>query len=175
MNGASLSIPPGIVSFLTAAGPLLALGSLLFSLILFAIVFVHHRRIKNISSGAHGSLEETLSRLSRDVKELQQFRGELQQYLKHAEGRIHSSLRGVGVVRFNAFQNGAGGNQSFAIALLDEKHSGVVFSALYSRDRVGVYAKPLEKGVSPFTLSSEEEEAVAKAQAQLGAHPRREQ
>lgn len=175
MNGASLHIPPTLVSWLTAAGPLLALGSLLFSLILFIIVFVQHRRIKNISVGTHGSLEETLSNLAHDVRELQQFRGELQQYLKHAEGRIHSSLRGVGVVRFNAFQNGAGGNQSFAIALLDEKHSGVVFSALYSRDRVGVYAKPIEKGVSPFTLSSEEEEALAKAQAQLGTHPRREQ
>lgn len=174
MNGASFHIPPALVSILSTAAPLLALGSLFFSLILFAIVFVQHRRIKNLSVGTHGSLEATLSRLSTDVKELQAFRSELQQYLKHAESRIHSSLRGVGVVRFNAFQNGAGGNQSFAIALLDEKQSGVVFSALYSRDRVGVYAKPLEKGTSPFTLSTEEEEAVAKAQAQLGTHSRRE-
>ena len=138
-------------------------------------MFAQHRRIKKISVGAHGSLEESLTRLTREVRELQTFRTELQQYLKHAEARLHSSLRGVGVVRFNAFQNGAGGNQSFAIALLDEKRSGVVFSALYSRDRVGVYAKPLEKGVSPFTLSAEEEEAVAKAQAHLETHPRREQ
>ena len=175
MNGASFHIPPVLASWLVAAAPLLAIGSLLFSLILFGIVFVQHRRIKNLSVGTHGSLEATLARLSTDVKELQAFRGELQQYLKHAEGRIHSALRGVGVVRFNAFQNGAGGNQSFAIALLDEKQSGVVFSALYSRDRVGVYAKPLEKGVSPFTLSAEEEEAVDKAQSHLETHPRREQ
>jgi hypothetical protein len=71
-------------------------------------------------------------------------------------------------VRFNAFsQNAAGGNQSFAIALLDEKLSGVVFSTLYARDRVGVYAKPIENGTSTFTLTEEEEEAVEKARAHL--------
>ena len=153
--------------------PFFAAAGVALALVALALILVLSRRMEKISVGAHGSLEDTLARLAHDLKELQEFRSELEVYLKTAEARLHSSVRGVGVVRFNAFQNGAGGNQSFAIALLDERLCGVVFSTLYSRDRVGVYAKPIEHGKAKFTLSAEEEEAVEKARAQLGITHRR--
>ena len=80
-----------------------------------------------------------------------------------AEGRLRGSVQGIGVVRFNPFVSGQGGNQSFAAAFLDERGNGVVFSTLYSRDRVGVYAKPVENGASSFELTGEEKEAITKA------------
>ena len=70
-------------------------------------------------------------------------------------------------MRFNPFGGTTGGNQSFAVALLDEKHSGVVFSTLYARDRVGVYAKPVEAGASSFELTGEEREAIEKAKESM--------
>jgi len=73
-------------------------------------------------------------------------------------------VRGVGVVRFNPF-TAQGGNQSFAAAFLDEQGSGVVLSTLYARDRVGVYAKPVDNGSSSFELTEEEKEAISKAKA----------
>jgi len=39
----------------------------------------------------------------------------------------------------------------------------VVFSTLYSRDRVGVYAKPVQNDASSFELTGEEKEAILKA------------
>ena len=171
----SLHVPPAVGAYLVVMAPFFAATAVVLVLLALAFLLILSRRLEKMSGGTHGSLEDILTRLSRDVGELQQFRGELEQYLKTAEARLHTSLRGVGVVRFNAFQNGAGGNQSFAIALLDEKLSGVVFSTLYSRDRVGVYAKPIENGSSKFTLSAEEQEAVDKARATLGIKTKREQ
>lgn len=124
--------------------------------------------------GRGGSIEETISILSRDTKELQAFRIELEKYLKLAELRLRGSLQGIGVVRFNPFSgDGSGGNQSFCIALLDERASGVVLSTLYARDRVGVYAKPVEAGVSTFELTQEEQDAIEKAKKSVAEHKKR--
>lgn len=86
--------------------------------------------------------------------------------LKDMDQRIISNLayavQKVGMVRFNPFGE-TGGNQSFAIALLDNFDSGVIMLSLYSRDGVRVYAKPIVKGKSEYQLSKEEEEALRMA------------
>ncbi len=68
----------------------------------------------------------------------------------------------VGIVRFNPFRE-IGGDQSFSIALLDGKDSGIVLTSLYSREGSRVYAKPVQEGVSKYQLSEEEKEAIEKA------------
>ncbi len=143
-----------------------ALGVLLGLIALLHITFLH-RRIRRLSPGASGLLEETLQKLLKDNADHKEFRAELEKYLKLAEARLRQSVQGVGVVRFNPFAEGQGGNQSFCVAFLDEQGSGVVFSTLYARDRVGVYAKPLAQGVSSFELTDEEKESIAKAQEHI--------
>ncbi len=77
--------------------------------------------------------------------------------------KISNSLAGcvqkIGMVRFNPF-NEVGGNQSFAIALLDNNLNGVMILSLYSRDGVRVYSKSIKEGKSEYKLSKEEEEAM---------------
>lgn len=68
-------------------------------------------------------------------------------------------IQKVGVVRFNPF-NDVGGNQSFAIALLDNFSSGVIILSLYSRNGVRIYSRSIEKGKAEHKLSKEEEEAI---------------
>jgi len=72
------------------------------------------------------------------------------------------SVQKVGVVRFNPFKD-TGGDQSFAIALLDASDSGLVISSLYTRDGVRVFSKAIEKGKSKYQLSEEEKQAIEKA------------
>ncbi len=160
-----------LFSLLQTATPYLAGASFLLASLALFFVILTNRRVERLSLGKSGSLEETVGVLTDHMKDMQTFRSELEMYLKHAESRLRSSIRGVGVVRFNPFANdgSSGGNQSFAIAFLDESLSGVVFSALYARDRVGVYAKPLEGGISTFTLSDEETEAVEKAKVSVAS------
>lgn len=83
----------------------------------------------------------------------------LQRELETATGR---SLQKVGVVRFNPFQD-SGGDQSFAIALLDQRGSGVVFSSLHGRAETRIFAKQVVNGRSTHSLSDEEQQAIREA------------
>jgi hypothetical protein len=73
-------------------------------------------------------------------------------------------LQKVGFVRFDAFDD-VGGEQSFALALLDTNDSGLVVSSIYSRRESRIYAKQVSAGNASHTLSSEEEEAIRQATA----------
>ncbi len=159
---------PQIVFWLHAAAPYVAAGAACVAL--FAVLYAHsvHRRLRRLTTRKGEALEDSLSELMRRTKELQVFREELEKYLKSAETRLSSSIRGVSVVRFNPFQgDGTGGNQSFSVALLDEAGSGVVFSAIYARGHASTYAKPVAKGSSSFELTGEEREAIRQAQESL--------
>ena len=65
-------------------------------------------------------------------------------------------------MRFNPFKD-VGGTQSFAVAIVNEEGDGVVFSSLYSRDRMSVFAKPISKGTSDVELTTEESTVVEEA------------
>jgi hypothetical protein len=98
------------------------------------------------------------------IKELENFRTDLEKYLTTVEKRLKKSVQGIHTVRFNPFKGtGGGGNQSFATAFLNEDSNGVVISSLYSREHVSVYSKPVKNGSSEFELSLEEKEAIADA------------
>jgi hypothetical protein len=71
-------------------------------------------------------------------------------------------LQRVGLVRYDAFKE-LGGHLSFSVALLDARQDGVVVSVLNDRDGARGYAKPIVGGRSPFTLSEEEQRAIAQA------------
>ena len=68
----------------------------------------------------------------------------------------------VGIVRFNPFSD-KGGDQSFAIAILDDHADGIVLSSMQSRTDNRVYGKPVVGGQSTYTLGNEEREAIARA------------
>jgi hypothetical protein len=155
------------------AAPYMALGALVLSVVALWLQLSLRRRLARLALGRSGSLEETISILTRDTKELQTFRTELEKYLKTAETRLRGSMQGVGVVRFNPFSQTGGGNQSFSVAFLDESESGVVLSTLYARNHVGVYAKPIEAGKSTFELSAEERDAIQKAKHSIASHKKR--
>lgn len=72
------------------------------------------------------------------------------------------SVQKVGIIRFNPFSE-VGGDQSFSVALLNEKDDGVVITSLYSRQENRVYGKPIKNSQSEYTLSEEEKQAIEKA------------
>ena len=66
------------------------------------------------------------------------------------------------MTRFNPFED-LGGDQSFAIAMLDEHNNGALITSLHGRERTMIYAKPIEKGKSTYNLTKEEAETIQKA------------
>ena len=126
-------------------------------------------KVNRFFQGKSGkSLEEVIIKNSADIEKFKQFRKEMEQYLETVEKRLDESIRGVSTVRFTPFKGtGDGGNISFATAFLNEEENGVVLSTLYTRERVGIYAKPLKDGKSEYELTGEEKEAIEKARAFL--------
>jgi hypothetical protein len=85
--------------------------------------------------------------------------------------RLTSSIRRLGLVRFNAFE-GTGGEQSFALALLDDGGNGVVLSSLQGRTESRLYAKPVREWDSTHSLSVEERDAIGQArQSEVDREP----
>ena len=82
--------------------------------------------------------------------------------IKNLEDISKKTIQKTGVVRFNPF-NDIGGNQSFVIALLDDKNNGFVISSLFVKEGNRVYAKAIRDGKSDHLLSEEEKEAINRA------------
>ncbi len=68
----------------------------------------------------------------------------------------------ISIVRFNPFGD-TGGDQSFSLAVLDAHDSGYVISSIHGRQGTRVYVKPVDFGKSKYTLSAEEQQALAQA------------
>ena len=73
-------------------------------------------------------------------------------------------MQKVGLVRYNPFEE-TGGNQSFALAMLDADGDGWVLSSLHARSGTRVYAKAVSAGRSDVALSDEETAALRQALA----------
>lgn len=138
-----------------------AAGGLALISIIWAI-FLEVRLRKIFGGKKPDGLEEILKTIAAELKDANEFRGEMEKYLESVERRLRKSAQHVGIVRFNPFPD-AGGDQSFAIAIMDEKKSGVVLSSLYGRDTSRIYAKPLENAASRYQLSDEERKAIEEA------------
>ena len=121
------------------------------------------RRLKRILSddGSTG-LDEVLDGQAKRIDQLASRVDALNALEHELEAASQLALQKVGIVRFNPFQD-AGGDQSFAIALLDQGGSGLVVSSLHGRAETRVFAKQVTNGRSRHTLSDEEQDAIRAA------------
>ncbi|MES3005433.1 MAG: DUF4446 family protein [Patescibacteria group bacterium] len=135
------------------------------TLIVFGFVIYLNFRLTRILKGTHThSIEDTLITLAKQINELEEFRGDSEKYLTTVERRLRNAVQAVETVRFNPFKGtGAGGNQSFATAFLNENGDGLVISSLYASDRMSIFAKPVEKLTAAFDLTEEEYDVLEKA------------
>jgi hypothetical protein len=140
-----------------------ALAALLWLIVLqvrtSAIVRNYRRLVHGVSAG---NLEEIMSMHVGRINEHERRLAGLDGEVAGLDRVLRTAIQHVGLVRFNPFQE-TGGDQSFAIALLDQHDNGVVLSSLHSRTETRVYAKPIEDGRSRYTLSDEEEQALREA------------
>lgn len=108
-----------------------------------------------------------------DIGKLKDRVGALEKHAQTAEKafddidrRLGTAVRAIALERFDPYQ-GAGGQQSFASAFLNEKGDGIVVSGIHSRDGVRVYAKPVASFTSERELSEEESRAIDNAKKKL--------
>ncbi len=125
--------------------------------------FRTERRLKRFFLGKKAKdLEDTITLLQADIAKLTSARDQAEKDIELINKKLEKCIRGLEVIRFNPFPD-QGGNQSFAIGLLNEVGDGVVLSSLYSRERMSIFAKPVKAGKSEFELSDEEKEVLTRA------------
>ncbi len=106
-------------------------------------------------------LDELLDRLKR-VEQTGRVLDTVQGNVRELELRLEHTYQSVGLVRFNPFSD-MGGDQSFALAIVDSYGDGFVMSSLHGRTATRVYAKTVKRGQAGQTVSTEEQQAIEQA------------
>ena len=158
-----------LINFLRTDNYLLFLSVIIIILLIgFIILLIGNMKLKEKyrkfmqKLGNGKNLEEDLSNFMYKVDRVERQNAEIMNFCKNLDEDLTKCIQKVGIVRYSAFKD-TGSDLSFAVALLDEKNSGVVFNGIYSREMSNIYAKPVENGNSSYTLSEEEAEAIKRA------------
>ena len=159
----------GIIDFLRTDNFLLILSIMVgiltigFISILYSNIKLknkYNKFMKKIGNGKN--IEEDLENYMYRVERVERQNAEIISYCKNLDDEVAKCIQKVGIVRYSAFKD-TGSDLSFAVAMLDENNDGVVFNGIYSREMSNIYAKPVKNGVSEYTLSEEEKEAIRRA------------
>jgi len=142
----------------------------LFVLLLFIRVLALGSKLKKLRKqylavmGDTGitNIEEVVVDLKNQLDEQREMIDRMQGELKSVQTTLPQMKTKLGIHRYNAFSDG-GSDLSFSIAIVNEEKDGAVFSGLHSRESTYVYAKPVEKGESPYPLTPEERKAMQEA------------
>jgi len=123
------------------------------------------RRLRRVlPQGESSGIDEILDRQLKRIDSLTERIDALNKLHRELESLSQRTIQKVAVIRYNPFAD-TGGDQSFAIALLDSLGNGVVLSSLHSRTDTRVFAKAVQSGRSKYQLSDEEQDAIKKALA----------
>jgi hypothetical protein len=158
-------LTPEALSLVAASGAVVALIALLLGASLrrrIARLENHYRLLMQDVEGT--DLAADLETIARRLGATEEAGEAAAARAQATDERLASAIRHVRTMRYNAFGD-AGGDQSFAIAMLDDSGDGVVISTLHARDGVRVYAKPVAGGRSAYAMSTEEERVVSEAMA----------
>jgi hypothetical protein len=152
----------------------LALAVVLGVLVILLVVRLGRveRQMRALTRGAGPgasslSLGEVIARQGERLESVREQTESLRITVTALDAAVTGSVQNVGLVRFNPFQD-TGGDQSFALALLDKRGDGVVISSLHTRTSTRMYARPIKAGAANSSLSGEEAQAVQQAMGGKG-------
>jgi len=138
------------------------------AIVLAAVAWIRVRRLRHaqrtLVGGGRKDLVEFAVSLQGRIDDLHRAVDEIAAGLSRVDRRVDTAVSKTSLVRYDAYE-GAGGQQSASIALLDAGRSGVVLSAIQGRDYARIYVKELDHGRPSVALSPEEQEAVERAMA----------
>ena len=133
---------------------LIWLAALSLLMIYSATIILKLFSIKN--RGLRQSIYDNLDGSKKNNKEIIALKMALEEHVDQSQNHFHM----VALVRFNPFER-MGGEQSYSLALLNDKNSGIVLTFLYTKEGVRTYVKEVLSGRGKeIELSKEEKEAI---------------
>ena len=147
------------------------IGSIIVNVILIIFCIVNYIKLSKVKKeyksfmkklGKGDNIDEMLKEYITNVEKVSEQNEELKAKYEKIEEEKTKCIQKVGMVRYSAFKN-VGSDLSFALAMLDEKNNGVLLNGIYSTESSNIYAKPVENGITNYTITEEEKEAINKA------------
>ncbi len=136
------------------------------TIILLIINIFLWNKISKFTKGQDAkSLEDIIHNCIKQVEELKEKNELIAKHSISLEERVSESIRNTSTIRYKAFESGSS-NQSFSTSFINEKGDGVVISSLHNRDRISVFAKPINKFTSEYDLTDEEKEVIEKSKTE---------
>lgn len=108
------------------------------------------------------NLEAIITAITTRIKNIEKKLGDTNKHTRALKDQLGTAIQHIGVIRFNSHMD-EGGNLSFAVALLDEAHSGMIITSVNGRQHNRIYIKAVSQGRSEVRLSDEETQALQKA------------
>ena len=105
--------------------------------------------------GPEGALQELL----KGIDENREFLRGHSEEIKRIFGLLTGCYRGLGLVKYNAFED-IGGMQSYSVCLLTQEKHGLILTNLVGRTSTRGYALDINDGKPSRNLSDEEKEAL---------------
>lgn len=134
--------------------PSLILAVALFVVVCYALYLDH--KIVVLTRGKNGaSLEDTIKACIDSSLAIEKRNELITSHASLLDKKMSHALRNAQTLRYKAFDTN-GSNQSFSIALVNEKGNGVIISSLHSHERMSTFAKPIENYESTYELTEEE-------------------
>ncbi|QGQ99882.1 DUF4446 family protein [Paenibacillus psychroresistens] len=137
-------------------------------IILLILLLINMRQLKSvrtrynqmINGGNAENVEQVLIGLQNNINQLTQQNNSQQAEVDQIKQQMKKMKSHLGVQRYNAFSQDGGSDLSFSIAILDDQQDGVVLTGIHGREQTFIYAKPVEKGQSTYSLSPEEKTLI---------------
>ncbi len=169
-----MSISESAYQWLAIAGAALGVLCLILLLVNAFLLRRVRRAQKIVLAGTERDLVGHAEALQREFVSLRDWLEDvsvvLDQRMERLERGLEGSITHTAMVRYDAF-GAKSGKQSSSVALLDEHRTGVVLTAIVSRNFSHLYVKNLVAGASDIELSPEERHAVELAFAKPGEPP----
>lgn len=160
----------GIFNFINNAHIYITLALVMLVIILIIIIignFVSLNKLENryrkLMRGVNNkNLENMVISYLDKIDEVKDENKFMKQVHEEINGQLKNCVQKTSMVRYKAFDD-IGSDLSFSIAFLDGNNNGVILTSIYGRNESTTYAKPIDKGISRYDLSEEENGVLEQA------------
>ncbi|MGH4121435.1 MAG: DUF4446 family protein [Clostridium sp.] len=159
-----------IFNFINSAHIYITLVLMIFVLILIIIIittYVSLNKLENkyrkLMRGVNNkNLEDMIISYLDKIDGVKEENVVMKQMYEEISGELKTCVQKTSTIRYRAFDD-VGSDLSFSIALLDGNNNGVILTSIYGRNESTTYAKPIDKGISRYDLSEEENKVLKDA------------
>ena len=159
-----------IIDFINSAQGYIILALMLLVFILIIIIIITYtslnkleKRYRKLMRGVNNkNLEEMVLSYLDKIDEVKEQNEMMKQNNEQINLELKSCVQKTSMIRYKAFDD-VGSDLSFSIALLDGNNNGAILTSIYGRNESTTYAKPIDKGISRYDLSEEENKVLEQA------------